>query len=357
MRRTPGPAARAVRPRGTLRGSPQLRLRFGFVVIAMVLSVFGARLVQLQGVDPNVVRRDGGRRGHGQRRPARRARRHPRPQRRAARRLGRRRDGRRRPGDDRGEGARAREVPRRAGSTSTTSTTLKALRTEGQAVRVHRPPGAVQQGRGRGRRRGGGRASKGLDTRHDPVRDYPAGDVAANLVGFMGTDEPLAGFERNFDNQLAGTDGSARYEVGGGNRIPLGESTIDRRRSTARTCRPRSTSTCSGTPSGCCARPSRTRGPSPAFAIVMDTAPASCSPSPTTRRSTPATRCVADKDDLGLPGDDRRLRAGLGREGAHPQLADRRRQGHAAHQDHGAARAAPRGPRRSTTGSPTARST
>ena len=40
------------RPRGSLRGSPLFRLRFGFVVIAMVLSVFGARLVQLQGVDP-----------------------------------------------------------------------------------------------------------------------------------------------------------------------------------------------------------------------------------------------------------------------------------------------------------------
>ena len=41
------------RSRGSLRGSPHLRLRFGFVVIAMVLSVFGARLVQLQGVDPH----------------------------------------------------------------------------------------------------------------------------------------------------------------------------------------------------------------------------------------------------------------------------------------------------------------
>ena len=40
-------------PRGTRRGSPQLRLRVGFLVIAMVLSLFGARLVQLQGLDPN----------------------------------------------------------------------------------------------------------------------------------------------------------------------------------------------------------------------------------------------------------------------------------------------------------------
>ena len=59
-----------------------------------------------------------------------------------------------------------------------------------------------------------------------PGADYPAGDVGANLVGFIGTDEPLAGLERTFDQQLSGTDGSARYEVGGGNRIPLGESTV-----------------------------------------------------------------------------------------------------------------------------------
>jgi cell division protein FtsI (penicillin-binding protein 3) len=67
---------------------------------------------------------------------------------------------------------------------------------------------------------------KGLDTRRDPLRDYPTNDVAANLIGFMGTDEPLAGFERTFNKQLSGTDGSATYEVGGGARIPLGDSTI-----------------------------------------------------------------------------------------------------------------------------------
>src|SRR5688500_17630059 len=48
-RRSPRTAGAARRPG---RGSPQLRLRVGFVLIAMVLSVFGARLVQLQGVDP-----------------------------------------------------------------------------------------------------------------------------------------------------------------------------------------------------------------------------------------------------------------------------------------------------------------
>ena len=38
--------------RGASRGAPLLRLRIGLVLIAMVLSFFGARLVQLQGVDP-----------------------------------------------------------------------------------------------------------------------------------------------------------------------------------------------------------------------------------------------------------------------------------------------------------------
>ena len=39
--------------RGASRGAPMLRLRIGFVLIAIVLSFFGARLVQLQGVDGN----------------------------------------------------------------------------------------------------------------------------------------------------------------------------------------------------------------------------------------------------------------------------------------------------------------
>ncbi|MEC9052815.1 MAG: penicillin-binding protein 2, partial [Actinomycetota bacterium] len=69
-------------------------------------------------------------------------------------------------------------------------------------------------------------------TQRDPIRVYPAGDVAANLVGFLGTPladgtpQPLAGFERTFDAQLSGTDGAARYSVAAGQKIPLGEQTV-----------------------------------------------------------------------------------------------------------------------------------
>jgi cell division protein FtsI/penicillin-binding protein 2 len=45
---------------------------------------------------------------------------------------------------------------------------------------------------------------EGISLEEDPIRDYPAGDVAANILGYMGTDEPLGGFERTFDKQLAG---------------------------------------------------------------------------------------------------------------------------------------------------------
>ena len=45
-------AATRTRSRRSLRGSAPLRLRTGFVFIAVVLSFFGARLVQLQGLEP-----------------------------------------------------------------------------------------------------------------------------------------------------------------------------------------------------------------------------------------------------------------------------------------------------------------
>ncbi|NUR06944.1 MAG: penicillin-binding protein 2 [Nocardioidaceae bacterium] len=71
------------------------------------------------------------------------------------------------------------------------------------------------------------RGFEGLDTRRDPVRDYPAHDVAANLVGFMNAEgDPGEGAELMFDHLLSGKDGSTTYEVGGGNRIPLGDNSV-----------------------------------------------------------------------------------------------------------------------------------
>ncbi len=68
---------------------------------------------------------------------------------------------------------------------------------------------------------------KGLDTRRAPVRTYPAADVGANLVGYVNDEGlPAAGAEQQFDTLLAGDDGSATYDVGGGNRIPLGDNSV-----------------------------------------------------------------------------------------------------------------------------------
>ncbi len=72
----------------------------------------------------------------------------------------------------------------------------------------------------------------GLFMQRDPVRVYPYRDVAANMIGFLGTPKKdgsaraLAGLESSFEDYLSGVDGEARYEMGAGNLIPLGENSV-----------------------------------------------------------------------------------------------------------------------------------
>lgn len=47
-----------------------------------------------------------------------------------------------------------------------------------------------------------------------PERSYPAGELAGNLVGFIGKDGPLAGLELGEDECLASQDGEASYARG-----------------------------------------------------------------------------------------------------------------------------------------------
>ena len=215
-------------PRGTRRGSPELRLRVGFVVIAMALSVFGVRLVQLQGLDPNSYAQMAAAEGTQEVvLPAVRGDildRNGKP-------LADSIDGRMIVADPQLTADHAAQLAallykRLKVDYVSTLAKLRAHDVDGTAVRfeyvARRVPATtaldvVAEADAKG--------WKGLDTERDPVRDYPAGDVAANLVGFMGTDEPLAGMERTFDGLLSGTDGSARYQVAGGNRVPLGDST------------------------------------------------------------------------------------------------------------------------------------
>ena len=66
----------------------------------------------------------------------------------------------------------------------------------------------------------------GVFQQPDPLRSYPSGRVAANLVGFVGGDgDGLEGLEYALDRKLRGKNGEMVYERGiGGQQIPLARS-------------------------------------------------------------------------------------------------------------------------------------
>jgi len=207
-----------------------VRLRLGFIVIAMVLSFFGARLVQLQVIDPKAYAEMAAAEGFVEVvLPAERGGildRNGVP-------LAGSVEGVMVVADPAWTTPDAHELARFLATRLAIDyfATLRALRAEGSRFEyvARRVPSTLADDALEEAEKLG---YDGLSTRRDPARDYPAGDVAANLVGFLGTPDPeegvrpLAGFELTFDDQLSGRDGSARYQVSGGNRIPLGENTI-----------------------------------------------------------------------------------------------------------------------------------
>ncbi len=71
------------------------------------------------------------------------------------------------------------------------------------------------------------RGFPGVYAAEDTLRIYPNGSVAANLVGFVNDEgHGGAGFESSLDTLLSGVDGSATFEVADGQQLPLADSTI-----------------------------------------------------------------------------------------------------------------------------------
>jgi cell division protein FtsI (penicillin-binding protein 3) len=211
-----------------LRSSPDLRLRVGLIVLAMVISVFGVRLLQLQGLDPKA---------YAARADAAGLVTVPLPATRGSI-------------TDRNGVALAESVnglmivadPKRTDANAEEIAQILANRLDldyfDVLARLRKNPDRPDARFAYVARRVPATLArkvvaaidaaeyKGVDTRPDPVRDYPAGDVAANLVGYMsveGQSDTGGGLERSFDDLLSGKDGSETYEVGAGNRIPLGE--------------------------------------------------------------------------------------------------------------------------------------
>ncbi|MFE7226213.1 peptidoglycan D,D-transpeptidase FtsI family protein [Nocardioides sp. NPDC057577] len=227
VRRTRRPAPKKGPEKGPKngrgRGPVHIRLRVGFILVAMVLSVFGGRLVQLQGIDPHsyaamaaaenvvdvvlpaergeILDRDGEALA------------------------------------DSSDGLMVLADPKQTKKDAPAiaaflakelgvdyASALTKLRKDGsrfqyidRQVVATKATDVVARAKAKG--------YQGLWTSRDPLRNYPNGDVAANLVGFMGNDGPLAGLEAAFDKHLAGKDGHAEYDATSqvsGTRMPLG---------------------------------------------------------------------------------------------------------------------------------------
>jgi len=223
QRRAPAGATRRRRsPLATIRNASLTRLRFGFVVIAMVVSVFAVRLLQLQGLDAESYAAQARAVGAVQEvLPATR---------------GSILDRNGTPLAESLDGSMIVADPTKTKEHAAAIASVLADRLDLDYIKtVRNLQWPDTRFRYIARRIPTTEAThvvedltdagyKGLDIRRDPVRSYPAGDVAANVVGYVNAEGDAAGgAEETFDNLLSGTDGSATYDIGGGHRIPLGD--------------------------------------------------------------------------------------------------------------------------------------
>ena len=248
---------------------------------------------------------------------------------------------------DRARRQAARPAARPRGSASTTSP--RSRRCAPTAASSTSPAGSPRPWRPTCSTRPRRPGYKGLFTRRDPARDYPARDVAANLVGFLGTPDPeegarpLAGFELHVrqaalrQRRLGALPGQRRQpDPARCQHHREGR----RRRGPAHHHRPRpAVVRPAGAPPDGGGRPGRVRHRDRDGLAHRRAARAGRPPD--VRRHQAARRVARGPR---LAGDERRLRARLGREGADHVVAHRRRQGDAAHQAARAAPAVPPGP-------------
>ncbi|WP_344057070.1 penicillin-binding protein 2, partial [Sphaerisporangium rubeum] len=220
--RPPGPP-RPPRPPVPLRlGNPARRINIGLAGMAVVLSLFAGRLVQLQGLDSKVfAAKAASLRVREEKLPARRGsitdvNGHPMAVTVEARQISA--DPEKIPADKRdevaGRLAAVLGVPKDgiAGKLAKTGTRYALLARDVPL----------------------GVASRVMDLDIDGVnstphfqRLYPGGDLAGGLIGFVGDDgDGLTGVEHTYDTQLSGKDGRQTIEIGGtGQRIPMTRST------------------------------------------------------------------------------------------------------------------------------------
>lgn len=219
---------RPARPPRTLRlGRPALRLRIAFFVMAFVLSLFAGRLVLLQGVDPDSYALAAAKE-NTQSYPLH-----------ASRGSILDRDGVPLAVSD--DAVAIVADPKQTSPVASRLTTLltdeiPGIGYEATIARLQKPNSRFERiarkvspqtwNRIKAAMKEAGLV--GLYTQPDPVRSHPNGDVASNVVGYVGAEgDGLGGLEYSLNKQLSGEDGKAIYEVDKrGNRIPLANHTV-----------------------------------------------------------------------------------------------------------------------------------